>query len=206
MPALSPPKLLSPTLQHRQGTALAAASLLEAEAKRGRKFVSRLSWEDAAKPWLQDVVSQQRPVWGIGSPKKAPVAGKGPPAKPQLQEGVSPLASGAKGQEPSLHPTCKDPIKCSAVVPAPMWGRGALLAASRVSGHREGGVKSEQERAGVGRAQDGQQGRAAPSFLAGQLLVTAQQLHAQGDAVVPGHGQDADKAGIERHVKHVLLM
>lgn len=58
----------------------------------------------------------------------------------------------------------------------------------------------------MGRTQDGRRGRAALSFLAGQLLVTAQQLHAQGDAVVPGHGQYADKAGIEGHVKHVLLM
>lgn len=53
--------------------------------------------------------------------------------------------------------------------------------------------------------QAGQRGRAAPSFFP-CLLIAAQQLHAQGDAVVPGHGQDADIAGVEGHVKHVLLV
>lgn len=58
----------------------------------------------------------------------------------------------------------------------------------------------------MGRAQARQQGRAAPSFLPRRLLVAAQQLHTQGNAVVPGHGQDADEAGVEGHVEHILLV
>lgn len=142
----------------------------------------------------------------MGSPEEAPVEGEGRPAKPQLQGGVSPPASEAKGQEPLLRTTCKGPVKCSAVAPVPTRGRGALLATSRVWGHGDEGVRSERERAGVGRAQAGQQGRAAPSFLPGRLLIAAQQLHAQGNAVVPGHGQDADEAGVEGHVEHILLV
>lgn len=69
-----------------------------------------------------------------------------------------------------------------------------------------GGVRSEQEQAGAGRARAARRGRAAPSFLPGCLLIAAQQLHAQGDAVVPGHGQDADEAGVEGHVEHILLV
>lgn len=38
------------------------------------------------------------------------------------------------------------------------------------------------------------------------LLVTAQQLHAQGDALVPGPGDDPYKAGEERRLKDVLLV
>lgn len=36
--------------------------------------------------------------------------------------------------------------------------------------------------------------------------LTAQQLHTQGDAVVPGHGQDAHEASQEGRLKHVLLV
>lgn len=40
----------------------------------------------------------------------------------------------------------------------------------------------------------------------GRLIIAAQELHAQRDAVVPGHRQDAHKAGVEGRVEHVLLV
>lgn len=38
------------------------------------------------------------------------------------------------------------------------------------------------------------------------LLVTAQQLHPKGDALVPLPRQDADVAAVERRLKDVLLV
>lgn len=38
------------------------------------------------------------------------------------------------------------------------------------------------------------------------LLVTAQQLHPKGDALVPLPGQDADVAAVERRLEDVLLV
>ena len=38
------------------------------------------------------------------------------------------------------------------------------------------------------------------------LPLAAQQLHTQGDTVVPGYGQDAHEASQEGHLKHVLLV
>lgn len=36
--------------------------------------------------------------------------------------------------------------------------------------------------------------------------LTAQQLHTEGDPIVPGYGQDAHKASQEGGLKHVLLV
>lgn len=39
-----------------------------------------------------------------------------------------------------------------------------------------------------------------------ELLVTAQQLHAQGDAPVPLPRQDADVSAVDRRIEDVLLV
>ncbi len=38
------------------------------------------------------------------------------------------------------------------------------------------------------------------------LVITAQQLHAQSDALVPLPGDDSDVSSIERRLKQILLM
>lgn len=38
------------------------------------------------------------------------------------------------------------------------------------------------------------------------LVIAAQQLHAEGDALVPLPGDDSDISGVERGLKQILLM
>lgn len=38
------------------------------------------------------------------------------------------------------------------------------------------------------------------------LIVAAEQLHAQSDALVPLPGDDPDVASVERRLKHILLV
>ena len=83
---------------------------------------------------------------------------------------------------------------------------------------REGEVTGRETLPAPGQLQSGEQGgggsrstersicpRALRSLRPG-LPLTAQQLHAQGDTVVPGHGLDAHEASLERHLKYVLLV
>lgn len=69
-----------------------------------------------------------------------------------------------------------------------------------------------QEAGGGGRPTEGQEdlgrGSAPRPFhsLPWSPPLTAQQLHAKGDAVVPRYGQDAHKASQEGRLKHVLLV
>jgi len=60
-------------------------------------------------------------------------------------------------------------------------------------------VAQEEGRGGVGWVGGGGGARAA-------LLVTAQQLHPQRDALVPLPRQDADVAAVERRLQEVLLV
>lgn len=44
------------------------------------------------------------------------------------------------------------------------------------------------------------------SPMVNHLLIASQKFHSQCDAVVPSLREDADKAGVEGHIKHVLLV
>ena len=68
-----------------------------------------------------------------------------------------------------------------------------------MGGEAAGPLKAGRTREGASALQPFQSLQPGPPL-------TAQELHAQGDAVVPGHGQDAHKAGQERRLKHVLLV
>lgn len=87
-----------------------------------------------------------------------------------------------------------------------------------VEGRREGGTRAtrlatiRREGGGGGRpteARRTREGAGAPrpsQWPRSGLPLTAQQLHAQRDAVVPGHRQNAHEASQEGRLKHVLLV
>lgn len=68
--------------------------------------------------------------------------------------------------------------------------------------------RSEQGSAGVAQEvlERKEEGGAGKEETWAGLLVTAQQLHSQGDAPVPSPRQDADESGVERRLEQVLLV
>lgn len=110
------------------------------------------------------------------------------PKKTGWHEGRAPGACGGKGEGRREGEVTEPPAPRSATI-------------GRAGG---GGSRSQKARRTRGRA-------GAPTALPATSPgpphpLTAQQLHTKGDAVVPGHRQDAHKAGQERRLKHVLLV
>lgn len=61
-----------------------------------------------------------------------------------------------------------------------------------------GGFGTEEKEEGQGKEEE---------IWAGTgLLIAAQQLHSQGDALVPRPRQDADQSGIEGRLEHILFV
>lgn len=131
--------------------------------------------------WLQPLCGKQKqegenlspglakkimPIPGCktGSPSKASFAGWCPQESPSSGGGLSPSWSSKRaGAIPTSHQQGPHKVQCCS--PSTDAGQGSPLGRLLSVGTWRGGVKSEQERAGAGRVQAGQRGRAAPSFL-----------------------------------------